>query len=419
MLKVDIDSFFHRTIEVPVNSFDRQAAFVPIDRDCFIFQSPIYNQGLAAHEPTAGKDYFHYAPDLTDLPSCLRVISEAAHQVEKYYFVGVPSHLLRLSRNLSVDATQYVVSLALSDSAVLSSICSRMFRKIARHTHRLDLDQVFRCAFPTREILAAALHTKSLEAKDLNCLFCDLLTNSTTRRLAKAKVKSLLPLCLSSPNGGCYAAVLGLCGLRAPPPMPTDVPAPDSRYFSLLKSFMVFCQSRDDRWQLLDHLRPPTADSVRSLLLFVLHVTKTTRSPQNDTKIDYSAINWLCFGLSKSPDKAAIEQCLIRAIRTIARDVIATYPMSLFRLLHRLLTSSVFQNMDLLLPFLQSLQPARYPTFAQFERRRSESQFTDQRARVNLQIGHSKLHVTYQSERGNSEIGRRSRGRMRSFGKSR
>jgi hypothetical protein len=366
MLEVNVGSFFHRLIDVPDTSFDRQAQFVPTANDCYIFQSPIYSHDVPQfNETNATRYYFRYTPDLSRLSPLLRNLSVTARNIEKHYFVGVPSYLQPLRHYFCMDESiSAIVSLALSDSAIISSICSRLFRKITQGQKSIDLDQIFRCAFPTRDMLAASLDTHSLSASDLNALFCDLLTNSHTRDEALPRIKALLPLCLASPGDSRYVGVLNLCKLSSPPELPTDLPPPDNHFVPLLRSFMVFCQSPDDRAQFLEQLRSPRPDSIRSLLQFVFHVTKTTRSLRGETKIDYSAIDWLCFGLGKFTDKDALEVSLIKAIQMIAKDVVVTYPLSLFRLIHGLLSTSVFQRTNTLIDFIESLNPWKYPIFA-------------------------------------------------------
>jgi hypothetical protein len=366
LMELDVASFFRRSIEVPDTSFDRQARFVPTANDCFIFQSPTYCHGVPeVNDRIATRYYFRYTPDLSRLSPLLRDLSLRARTVERHYFVGVPSQLQPLRHYFCLDESiSTIVSLALSDSAIVSSICSRLFRKIAHGQTSIDLDQIFRCAFPTRDILAASLETNSLLPSDLNALFCDLLTNPHTRDEALPRIKALLPLCLASPGVSRYLAVLNLCKLPSPPEVPTDLPPPDTRFVPLLRSFRAFFQSADDRTQFLEHLRTPRAEGIQSLLHFVFHVTKTTRSLQGATKIDYSAIDCLCFALSKAADKGALEVTLINAIQMIAKDVVATYPLSLFRLLHGLLSTSIFQEPCALIDFIESLKPSTYPTFA-------------------------------------------------------
>jgi hypothetical protein len=345
--------------------FDRQAQFVPTANDSFIFQSPLYCHGvLPVNEAIATRYYFRYTPDANRLSPLLRTLSATARRIERYYFVGVSPSLQPLRHYFCLDESiSVIVSLALSDSPILSSIFSRLFRKIAHGQQSIDLDQIFRCAFPTRAILAASLETRSLSPGDLNALFCDLLTNAHTRDEALPRIRALLPLCRAPPGDARYRGVQTLCRVPPPPELPTDLPPPSARFVPLLRAFMAFCQSSDERAQFLEQLRAPRGDALRALLQFVFLATKTTRAFRGGTKIDYTAIDWLCFGLSKVADKGALEGALVQAIQAIAANAVVTYPLSLFRLLHGLLNTAIF-SVGVLVDFIESLGPAHCPTFA-------------------------------------------------------
>lgn len=367
-LHIDLTAFARRSIFVPLNSFDRYAQFVS-EKDSIVFQNPrAFGYQTPDKFHTANKyiaQYFDYVPDLTQLPTEFKEVIDVAQMIEKYFFIGHPCHVKAPVMDLPENVVlQSIVSMALSPDAVIAQFGSRMLYKIVQKVKGVDLAAVFRTAFPNKYVLSSCFEANCIEPAEINGLFCDLLTSPSIRNFALDRIKALIPICLASSTPKAFCGVLKLCGMDPPSQQPSDIGFPDPKHLPLLEAFLEYCQDPSDSASFVERMKIATTSSLRSLLLFVFHATKSTASPLNSTKIDYSTIDNFCYGVARCTGKSKFEENIVSAIKSIAHEVSAMYPLSLFRLLHGLITNRVVQSDDLLIQLIDHFVPSKYPTFS-------------------------------------------------------
>lgn len=367
--QVNLDDYARRQLDVPINSFNRCAQFVASE-DRVVFESPEnLNPGSDVYflsDSSSVSTYFHYTSDLSLLPKEFMELSQTARMIERYFFQGAA-----LSVNTpSYDVPEHVLinslmSMTWSGSAILANLAARMFHKYAKTRGPMDLAYLFRIAFPNRLALFTCLESECVHPSDINDLFCDLLSSPVTKDIALPRIKSLLPVCFANSDPKYYEGVLRLCGMEKPvAQQATDIGMPSAKHYKLLELFTAYCETNGEKLEFVEQLRNASMGELRSLLLFVFHVTKKTSSPLNSTRIDYSTIDFLCFSITKCVGKPKFEERLIGAIRQITPEVMSSYPLSLFRLLYGLLNVKFQRNEEALIQFIEFFEPRRYPAFS-------------------------------------------------------
>lgn len=370
LLKVDVSYYFNRSIIIPENSFDRYAQFSN-ESDSVIFKpASLLKKDDECDVQFCLNAYFHYVPNHVMLPLEQQIIFNQTQRIEKYYFLDTSSVISPHStQNADQDTLQYIVSLAIADSPILAKTASRLFRKVTKGMQPLDLAQIFRCAFPNKYIFNASLHSRCFSPTDINSLFSELLTNPYTAPIARPMILEFMPFCFEYYPNYSFASLKELTNVN---PLKNDdiiIPKPNSSHIALLRAFLSFSRSRDDsnRSDFTAKMNKVTVEHITSLITFVLYATVKRDSPKTSSKIDYSAIDSLCFALGKCAGRIdndnLISSC-INSVMNIAPAVIEKQPKSLFRLVNGLFGWLHFRSNLKLIELLDFLSPFHFPSFS-------------------------------------------------------
>lgn len=371
MLDIDFSYFTHRIYNVIPNSPILFTPFIKTDNGSIIFQKPTANQ-IVINDPDLFYGYFFYFPDLNtnNMPPTFQKILSNIKLIEKFYFFGTPKNLkfINIDRDIqNIPFLQCIISLSLSRDRSISRLFQRLFYKILKRNRNqvcINFSSLFQQAFPSKEILEICFKAKIVTDTEINSLFSNLLTNPVTRSIALTKILKLMPLCLKYGTQSSFTSTKILLDCRIPTVQRYTLPMPDSSNLPLLHSFLTFSKNPNDRTDFISKMDKPSINSVRSLILFVLHATTKSHSPINCTTIDYSIIDCLCFALSKCSGKFNLENLTVKVIESIATTAINVCPKPFFRLIYGFLTFLHFQNTERMMQLFDGLNPGHFPTFS-------------------------------------------------------
>lgn len=366
--KLELFDFYIKDIEISSNSPILCSRFYTPDENTYYFKSPEMfdpKYERLVNDSQILYSYIHYVPERSMLPDILKDVYDKATYSEKYYFVGNASDIKNPIKFCNEqNLLQCLISLALSDSIMLSQLASEMFAKASRNT-QIDLSPLFRCEFPNRYIISNCIKKDCINTTNLNSLFSELLTNPETRPVCKPLIESFLPILLSKYSENDFFSSIKLSGYRKTNSITQELILPDINHIGLLRSFINTCKSKSTE-DFLNKFRPITSNHFKSLFLFVLHTAKESSSVTCSTKYDYSAIDTLTYILARSTvsfDINSITDMAFKAIETIAPRSILSTPLTFFRLVYDLLTHLNFKDSVKLQTFLRSISPLKYPSF--------------------------------------------------------
>ena len=379
IFNTNIKFFYSRTIKIPINSFDSSAQFISTGSQV-IFQSsgliPKNFSPIVNINPVLN-GYFHYVPDKGMLPQNLQSLYSDAHRIEKFYFINGISYLnteklINLRMN-DFNSLQCFVSLALSDSPILSKVATVLFKKATKYlVSPIDISSLFRCAFPNWYIFSACIQRKTFAPEDINSLFSELLTNRYTESLAKPMILAFLPFCFESfPNFSFVSIkeILGISNQQIKYNKPKVLPQPPKEHATILRAFIEFLSSKEPTSTFINVLKSISVQQLISLFSFVFSITKKSKKTYLVSKFDYSAIDSLCqaFGIfiNSNPNNNKFINSLFNSIRSIAPE---SPPLLLFRLIYDIILNLQITNYNInvqeLIDLLNDLSPTKIPSFS-------------------------------------------------------
>lgn len=326
------------------------------------------------------------------------------------------------------ELLQCFVSLALADSPVLAKTAAKLFKKKTKVlTSSIDLCPLFRCAFPNRYVLAACLERKCFAPEDVNSLFSELLTNEQIGPIVRPMISSFMSMCFQYCPGYAFTSVCEILGIiphrnikndnsntnnssintnssnnnsnsslhnnqnknknsknKNKKPMNSNsnsnshfldpnksLPPPLKMHASLLNSFLTFVTNKDEknRSAFFQKVGDASVPQIISLVSFVFSVTKKQSKQSCPTKIDYSAIDELCFTLGKCANRiySRSNDKFISNCFEVAKSIApAAPPLLLFRFVHGLLAHfHLRKSKEPIMELLENqLHPSKLPYFA-------------------------------------------------------
>ena len=379
-------------------------------------------------DPEAIHAYFHYVPNREMLPRDLQDLCANAERIEKYYFIDCSTHILRKenpskqTHENDQELLQCFVSLSLADSPVLAKTAAKLFKKKTKSlTSSIDLCPLFRCAFPNRYILAACLERKCFAPEDVNSLFSDLLTNQQTAPIVRPIISSFMSMCFQFCPGFSFTSVCDILGISRQKETTTtnknttqnnnnsgsknksvknsgaknknkksintfntptnsnscifdrnrSLPPPLKMHASLLSSFLSYVTAKNEktRSSFFQKVGDASVPQIISLVSFVFSVTKKQSKQSCSTKIDYSAIDELCYSLGKCANRiySRNNDKFISNCYEVAKSIAPEAPqLLLFRFVLGLFTHvHLKKNKEPIIELLEKhLHPSKIPSFS-------------------------------------------------------
>ena len=365
MIGTNISFFYKRKIDIDPSSFDMHSVFqMDHDRKMF-FIAPYKPDVVVDNSPERVFNFFNSTPSVESLPVLLKDTLTRAEHVYKYYFTGRASsfHLpkeLGESRQKIIDAT---MSMAMSPNPVLASTASHILTKLLVPPFTLDNFRL-RYAFPNRDIFLACLHANCINPREINDIYCDILSNPQTGVIALPLVQRMMNhifrLQRAHPEAS-FTALYALSGMQPPLDDPR-LPTPDHAHIPLLRYFINFCKTGTEasRHEFISRFTPGTHQQVTALVQIVL-------GSVNEDAPDYTAIDCYAAMIPMLPPKILNEALLtglLKAYELLTPTIVVAHQSAVFRVAYETFTAITDLNPIRLIPFFTHFAPGEIPGFA-------------------------------------------------------
>lgn len=360
---VDINNFYRRDIEIPIDSFDRQSIFVEdIVGKVFTKQVQGKNSSFTQDDLSI---YFSYHPKLTAISQDMKDLAYKAQEIEKYYFLGSGTDIVQFPAHTmnDVNMMQSVVSLAMSDTTVISSTFLKVFAKLTSGKQNLDLSPLFRVIFPHPSFFKFVVNRGFYNLSILNSLFSDLLTNPATAETIQPTISRYIAMLPHADKAmlSCYS----LLGVTSPQGCTPTIPNFDKPYTELIRSFMYMCREQSDQKRLdfISAFAPGNAHQLRALLLALVNTFI------KQAKVDVPLIHFLCMTLAKHTSKILPDNIIVNtmaALESLDFNIynVREFSLTLFHFLDEYLSNVQVKQRDRLIAILEYLSPKHCPGFA-------------------------------------------------------
>lgn len=346
---VDINSFYHKDIIIPLNSFDISHSFdIKKVSESNLYENQINDKGFIAF--------------FLDLISRIK-------KIKKYYF-AIPLSIINVNNiNINININDLIFMDSIN-SNTLSFVSSKMVSKTFSSFLEFDLRDIFNSNLPSQYFLFSLFQKKCLNHHKLNSLFSELLTSSEAQEKSFPLIFSLMTFIKPEIKDN-YVSTIKLLKLINHDKVikHNQLPNIDQNHLPLLSSFLSFAKQKDDdsRSKFISNLIRSNSLHFVSLFTFVFLVSKKRNSSKLPSIIDYSAIDNLCLCIGKCAgriDSKELSYNIFNALKIITGSAIYLCPLNLFRLIYKLFSSLRFYSKRVLIELLQYLNPYKYPFFA-------------------------------------------------------
>ena len=365
LIGTKISFFYNRQIDIDPTSFDMESVFQMDHVTKQFFLGPNQKDSLVDNSPERVYNFFNYSPTYDSIPDILKPTFEKAEHVRKYYFQGSGTDIFipkdfDIPRQKVINA---VLSMALSHNQVLSSTVSKMLPKLIVPPFSLDQTRL-RYAFPNHDIFLSCVNSNLMDPREINNIYCDILTNTQTGPIAFPMVQRLIPhiskLMRKYPNAN-FTSLFALCGMQ-PPLDDQKLPTPDHAHIPLLRYFIHYCKTGDEeaRTEFISKFSPGTHQQVTALI-------QTIIASVSENSRDYTAVDCYAAMLPHLPSKILNESLLtglLKAFELFTPSMVVNYQQALFRVAYETFTAIKDLNPIKLIPFFTHYSPGCIPGFA-------------------------------------------------------
>ena len=365
MLRTNINYFFNRTVDIDLHSPEMHSVFQLSQETQSYYLAPYKVDSNVSIDSMRVYNFFNYSPKVESLPNILKEVVRKAEYVRKYYFVG-HGNAVGIPYNIGIDQGKmidYTMSMALSTNPVLANTASRILYKLLVPSHKLDNNKL-RYAFPNHDIFLACYKANCLNPKDINSIFCEILTTPEVGPVALPLIQRMMPhihkLARAYPKAN-FTSLYVLSGMQ-PPMDDSRLPSPDHAHIPLLRYFINYCKYGDDNSKLefINKFTPGTPQQVTALILLVI----ATISENSD---DYTAIDCYATIIPSLPKKIlndALISGLIKALEALTPTMVITHQKAIFRVAYESFSAIEDCHPSKLLNLFRQYSPGKIPGFA-------------------------------------------------------
>ena len=365
MLRTNINFFFNRTVDIDPTSPEMHSVFQLSPETQTFFLAPYQPDSIVSVDPMRFYNFFNFNPKIEALPDILKEVVEKAEYIRKYYFVGHGS-AVNIPFNIGIDhdkMIEYAMSMALSTNPVLANTASRILYKLMVPPHKLNSNKL-RFAFPNHDIFLACYKANCLNPKEINSIFCEILTNPEIGRIALPMIQRMMPhihkLSRMYPKAN-FTSLYVLSNMQ-PPHDDSKLPIPDHTHIPLLRHFINYCKIGDDasKQEFINKFTPGTPQQITALVLLVI----ATISENSE---DYTAIDCYATIIPSLPKRIlndALISGLLKALESLTPTMVVAHQKAIFRVAYESFSAIEDCHPTKLLPFFKQYSPGKIPGFA-------------------------------------------------------
>ncbi|EAX97798.1 hypothetical protein TVAG_157830 [Trichomonas vaginalis G3] len=361
--KVDIENYYRRDIDIPIDSFDRQFVFVQEA------EGNVFTKQTADKSATFTQEdleiFFSYKPKFSSITDDLKDLALKAQEMEKYYFLGSGTDIIQFSNDKinDLNTIQSIVSLAMSDTTIVSSTFLKILTKMTQNKQNLDLSGLFRVIFPHPSFFKFVVSHGYYNLATLNSLFSDLLTNPATAEMIQPTISRYIAMLPHADKAmlSCYS----LLGVTSPQGCTANIPLFDKPYISIVSNFltMVKEQTESSKMTFIQSFKEANAQQITTILLALVNCFIKQR------KIDYSLISFLANVLSRHTSQISPDSLITNtktALESLEYNIysVKEFSLTLYKFLDEYLSQVQLKQRDRLIYILEYLSPKHCPGFA-------------------------------------------------------